>query len=140
MGKKQETGITGVENNINLEKNSNIIKRIVVFMFMFALSGVIAWLGSVLYHIQTDMMIRNIVMVLTGSGIVIFSYVMGETLREICLYLSGKSDGGGVSAVFAGYRLAVSGVVCTVKRFLKQYDGISRGESRPASCREFCGL
>ena len=79
MGKKQETGITGVENNINLEKNSNIIKRIVVFMFMFALSGVIAWLGSVLYHIQTDMMIRNIVMVLTGSGIVIFSYVMGET-------------------------------------------------------------
>ncbi len=79
MGKKQETGITGVENNINLEKNSNIIKRIVVFMFMFALSGVIAWLGSVLYHIQTDMMIRNIVMVLTGSGIVIFSYVMDAT-------------------------------------------------------------
>ena len=67
-----------MENNINLQKNSNIIKRIVVFMFMFALSGVIVWLGSILYHSQMDMMIRNIVMVLTGSGIVIFAFVMGE--------------------------------------------------------------
>ena len=47
-------------------------------MFMFALSGVIVWLGSTFYHNQTDMMIRNIVMVLTGTGITIFSYVMGE--------------------------------------------------------------
>lgn len=68
-----------MENNSNLQKNSNIIKRIIVFMFMFALSGVIVWLGGILYHNKTDMMIRNIVMVLTGSGIIIFSYVMGET-------------------------------------------------------------
>lgn len=78
MNKKRETGITGVENNSNLQKNSIIIKRIVVFMFMFALSGLVAWLGSVLYHNKTDMMIRNIVMVLAGTGIVIFSFVMGE--------------------------------------------------------------
>ncbi len=68
-----------MENNSNLQKNSNIIKRIVVFMFMFALTGVIVWLGSILYHSQTDQMIRNIVMILAGSGIVIFSYVMSET-------------------------------------------------------------
>lgn len=67
-----------MENNSNLQKNSIIIKRIVVFMFMFALSGLIAWLGSVLYRNKTDMMIRNIVMVLAGTGIVIFSFVMGE--------------------------------------------------------------
>lgn len=78
MNKKRETGITGVENNSNLQKNSIIIKRIVVFMFMFALSGLVAWLGSVLYRNKTDMMIRNIVMVLAGTGIVIFSFVMGE--------------------------------------------------------------
>ena len=78
MNKKRETGITGVENNNNLQKNSIIIKRIVVFMFMFALSGLIAWLGSVLYGNKTDMMIRNIVMILAGTGIVIFSFVMGE--------------------------------------------------------------
>lgn len=78
MNKKRETGITGVENNNNLQKNSIVIKRIVVFMFMFALSGLIAWLGSVFYRNETDMMIRNIVMVLAGTGIVMFSFVMGE--------------------------------------------------------------
>lgn len=67
-----------MENNRNLQKNNIVIKRIVVFMFMFALSGLIAWLGSVLYRNKTDMMIRNIVMALTGTGIVIFSFVMGE--------------------------------------------------------------
>lgn len=78
MNKKRETGITGVENNNNLQKNSIVIKRIVAFMFMFALSGLIAWLGSVFYRNETDMMIRNIVMVLAGTGIVMFSFVMGE--------------------------------------------------------------
>lgn len=67
-----------MENNSNLQKNSIVIKRIVVFMFMFALSGLTAWLGSVFYHNKTDVMIRNIVMVLAGTGIVIFSFVMGE--------------------------------------------------------------
>ena len=68
-----------MENNSNLQKNSNMIKRIVVFMFMFALAGVIAWAGSVFYRSHTDQMIRNVVMILAGSGIVIFSYVMSET-------------------------------------------------------------
>lgn len=66
-----------MENN-NLQKNNIVIKRIVAFMFMFALSGLIAWLGSVLYRNETAMMIRNIVMVLAGTGIVMFSFVMGE--------------------------------------------------------------
>ena len=68
-----------MENNSNLQKSSNMIKRIVVFMFMFALAGVIAWAGSVFYRSHTDQMIRNVVMILAGSGIVIFSYVMSET-------------------------------------------------------------
>lgn len=72
MNKKQETGITGVENNNTIQKNSNMIKRIVVFMTMFALAGLIAWLGSVFYQSEMDHMIRNVVMVLAGTGIVIF--------------------------------------------------------------------
>ena len=78
MNKKQETGITGVENNNTIQKNSNMIKRIVVFMTMFALAGLIAWLGSVFYQSEMDHMIRNVVMVLAGTGIVIFSFTLSE--------------------------------------------------------------
>ncbi len=78
MDRKRETGITDVENNTNSQKNNLIIKRIAVFMFMFALGGTIAWFGSVLYKSRTDQMIRNVVMILLGTGIVIFSYIMSE--------------------------------------------------------------
>lgn len=78
MNKKQETGITGVENNFNSQKNSNVIKRIVAFMIMFAMAGLIVWLGSVFYQSETDQMIRNVVMILAGTGIVIFSFTMSE--------------------------------------------------------------
>ncbi len=67
-----------MENNNNSQTNNLIIKRIAVFMFMFALSGTIAWFGSVFYNNQTDLMIRNVVMILAGTGIVIFSYIMSE--------------------------------------------------------------
>jgi len=78
VNKKQGTGITGVENNTISQKNSNIITRIVVFMIMFAFAGLIAWLGSILYRSEPDHMIRNVVMVLAGTGIVIFSFTLSE--------------------------------------------------------------
>lgn len=68
-----------MEKNNNLQKNINVIRRIIVFMLMFPASGLIAWLGSMLYQCRTDMMIRNIVMVLAGTGIVIFSFTFGES-------------------------------------------------------------
>ena len=67
-----------MENNNSSQKNNLIIKRIVAFMFMFALAGTIAWGGSVFYKNQTELIIRNVVMILAGTGIVIFSYIMSE--------------------------------------------------------------
>lgn len=68
-----------MEKNKNIPQNINVIRRIIVFMLMFPASGVIAWLGSMLYQCRTEMMIRNIVMVLAGTGIVIFSFTFGES-------------------------------------------------------------
>lgn len=67
-----------MENNTSSQNNNLIIKRIVVFMFMFALAGTLAWLGSVLYKAPVDQTIRNVVMILAGTGAVIFSYIMSE--------------------------------------------------------------
>lgn len=67
-----------------------IIKRIAVFLSMFALSGLIAWVGSVIYRNGTDMMIRNVVMVLAGTGIVIFSFIMGETIGSFVYRNEGR--------------------------------------------------
>ena len=67
-----------VEKNNTQQQNSNIIKRIVIFTLMFPAAGVIAWLGSMLYQSKTDLTIRNVVMILAGTGIVIFSFVMSE--------------------------------------------------------------
>ena len=54
------------------------IKRIVFFGLMFMLSGGIALAGSLLYNRDTDVLIRNTVMVLAGTGIVIFAFTMEE--------------------------------------------------------------
>lgn len=67
-----------MEKNNNSPKNTNVIKRIIVFMLLFPAAGLIAWLGSILYQSQTEMMIRNIIMILAGTGIVIFSFSFGE--------------------------------------------------------------
>ncbi|MDE6214641.1 MAG: hypothetical protein K2M70_14410, partial [Lachnospiraceae bacterium] len=67
-----------MEKNNTQQQNSNIIKRIVIFTLLFPATGVIAWLGSMLYQSKTDLMIRNVVMILAGTGIVIFSFVMSE--------------------------------------------------------------
>lgn len=67
-----------MENNTISQKNSNMLTRIVVFMIMFAFAGLIAWFGSILYQCEPDHMIRNVVMVLAGTGIVIFSFTLSE--------------------------------------------------------------
>ncbi len=67
-----------MENNTISQKNSNMLTRIVVFMIMFAFAGLIAWFGSILYQSEPDHMIRNVVMVLAGTGIVIFSFTLSE--------------------------------------------------------------
>ena len=53
-------------------------KRILVFWIMFVLSGGIALAGSLLYGNNTEETIRNTVMVLTGTGVVIFAFSMSE--------------------------------------------------------------
>lgn len=67
-----------MEKNNTQQQNSNVIKRIVIFTLLFPASGVVSWLGSMLYQNQTDMTIRNVVMILAGTGIVIFSFVQSE--------------------------------------------------------------
>lgn len=67
-----------MEKNNNSQKNTNVIKRIVIFTLMFPMAGVIAGLGSLLYHNTMDLLIRNVVMILAGTGIVIFSFVWSE--------------------------------------------------------------
>ncbi len=64
---------------MNVEKNKkNVWKRIVIFMLMFFVAGCIVYSGCLLYQNKPAMMLRNIVMVLTGTGIVIFSFVLSE--------------------------------------------------------------
>lgn len=62
-----------------MEKNKTPLwKRILVFGIMFILSGGIALAGSLLYGNHTEELLRNTVMVLTGTGIVIFAFSMSE--------------------------------------------------------------
>lgn len=64
---------------MSVEKNKkNVWKRIVIFMLMFFVAGCIVYSGCLLYQNKPAMMLRNIVMVLTGTGIVIFSFVLSE--------------------------------------------------------------
>lgn len=71
------------------DKNRTI-KRIVFFGLMFAVSGGIAWIASILYGKNTEMLLRNVVMILAGSGIVIFSYSMEEIEHRFIYRNEGK--------------------------------------------------
>lgn len=74
-----------------MEKNKKqTIKRILFFGLMFAASGVIAWGGSLLYGKNTEILIRNIVMILAGTGIVIFSYTLEEINHRFIYRNEGK--------------------------------------------------
>lgn len=60
------------------ENKKNFWKRILIFTILFILSGGIAAGGGLLYQVQTDRMIRDVVMTLAGTGIVIFSFTLSE--------------------------------------------------------------
>ena len=60
------------------ENKRNFWKRILVFTSLFILSGGIVFGGGLLYQVQTDRMIRDVVMVLAGTGLVIFSFTLSE--------------------------------------------------------------
>lgn len=69
-----------------MEKSkTSLFKRIMVFGIMFILSGAAALLGSLLYGNHTAEVLRNTVMVLTGTGIVIFAFTMSE-LNGLFIY------------------------------------------------------
>lgn len=64
---------------MNVEENrKNFWKRILVFAIMFILSGCIVFAGGILYQDTTEELIRDVVMVLAGTGIVIFSFTLSE--------------------------------------------------------------
>lgn len=73
-----------------MEKSrKQMIKRILIFGLMFVVSGGIALVGSLLHSSEKEALIRNIVMVLTGTGIVIFAFTM-EEINERFIY---RNDG-----------------------------------------------
>lgn len=53
-------------------------KKILTFGIMFISSGIVAMAGSMLYGSNTEEQIRNVVMALTGTGVVIFAFLMSE--------------------------------------------------------------
>lgn len=74
-----------------MEKNKkNNVKRILIFTLMFVLAGGIAFAGSLLHQPGTDTLIRNTVMVLAGTGIVIYAYLLSEVLGLFLYRNEGK--------------------------------------------------
>lgn len=94
-----------------MEKDKKfIMKRILFFGAMFALSGCIALAGSMLFGQGTEERMRNTVMSLAGTGMVIFAFTMGETSRRFIYRNEGKYGrfafmylGSLVAAVFLPY-------------------------------------
>lgn len=93
----------------------SVVKRILMFGMMFFVSGGIAFTGSLLYQPETQMLMRNTVMALAGSGIVIYSYLLSEEMDWFTYRNEGKYGkfafvylGSLVAAVFFPY-LPVTG-------------------------------
>ena len=92
----QGTGITDVGKN-----NGQTKKRIGIFGLMFLLSGAAAFGGSILSVKDAAVILRNVVMTLAGTGIVIFAFTSeelngrfvykndGKYARFACMYLLG---------------------------------------------------
>lgn len=66
------------------------IKRILLFGLMFILSGVISFAGSLLYGREMNVLLRNTVMILAGTGIVIFAFTMEEINKRFIYRNDGK--------------------------------------------------
>ena len=91
------------------------LKRILFFGLMFVLAGVIAFTGSILYSKEAATLIRNTVMILAGTGIVIFAFTMEEINQRFIYRNDGKYArfammylGGLIASVFLPY-LPVTG-------------------------------
>lgn len=70
--------------------NKKAVKRILYFGLMFVFAGVITFAGSLLYGKDADAIIRNIVMILAGTGIVIFAFTMEELNQRFIYRNEGK--------------------------------------------------
>ena len=76
-----------------MEKSKiSTVKRILILGMMFLLSGGIACAGSLLYQPETESLIRNVVMALAGTGIVIYAYLFSETAGLFIYRNEGKYD------------------------------------------------
>lgn len=74
-----------------MEKSKkSTMKRILVFGLMFVFSGGITLAGSLLYGKGAEALIRNTVMILAGTGIVIFAYAMEEINHRFIYRNEGK--------------------------------------------------
>ena len=74
-----------------MEKSKKqILKRMIFFGLMFVLAGGITLVGSRLYDKSTETLIRNTVMILAGTGIVIFAFIMEEINRRFIYRNDGK--------------------------------------------------
>ncbi|MBD5525239.1 MAG: hypothetical protein HDR04_12630 [Lachnospiraceae bacterium] len=99
-----------------MEKNKRqTLKRIAVFGLMFIVAGMIALAGTILHKGEMEEMLRNTVMVMTGTGMVIFSFAMEEINQRFIYRNEGKYGrfslmylGGLLAAVFLPY-LPVTG-------------------------------
>ena len=67
-----------MEENINVQTTKQKIIRMVQFIVLFGLSGVIAGLGSSFYDCKSGEIICNTIMVFLGTGVVIFALVASE--------------------------------------------------------------
>ena len=74
-----------------MEKNrTSRVKRILIFSMMFLLSGGIAFGGSILYQPGAETVTRNTIMVLAGTGIVIYAYLLSEAMGLFLYRNEGK--------------------------------------------------
>lgn len=90
-------------------------KRILFFGMMFFLSGGIAFAGSMLFKNSAEGVIRNTVMVMAGTGTVVFAFAMSEINKLFVYRNEGKYGrfalmylGGLTAAIFLPY-LPVTG-------------------------------
>lgn len=85
-------------------------KRILIFGLMFFLSGGIAFAGSILFKNSAEGVIRNTVMVMAGTGTVVFAFAMSEINKLFVYRNEGKYSrfalmylGGLTASIFLPY-------------------------------------